>query len=213
MAFISFEGIDGCGKTTQIQRLHEYLEARGTRVFTTREPGGAALSEAIRELVLETRLASTREQQDVAEIAPRAELLLFAAARAQHVEEKIRPSLARGETVLCDRFIDSTEAYQGGGLGLSGEHIAWLNSFATGGLFPDITFWLDVSARESLQRRAQSRGDTDRIEERGLLFQERVQQAFARIAAREPQRVVRIDAAKTIDEVHAEIVRVLAAKF
>lgn len=223
MAFISFEGIDGCGKTTQIKLLRAHLEARGATIFATREPGGAVLSEAIRDLVLQTRaantqstntqVASTRARESAADITPRAELLLFAAARAQHVEEKIRPALLRGEIVLCDRFTDSTEAYQGGGLKLSTENIAWLNAFATSGLFPDITFWLDLSPREGVARRAKSRGEADRIEERGLHFQEEVRAAFARIAARDTKRVVRIDAEKTVEEIHADIARVLATRF
>lgn len=224
MAFLSFEGIDGCGKSTQLELLRAHLQARGQRVLATREPGGAPLSEAIRDLVLQTRAASTRgaehggdaEKSDAeraAEIAPRAELLLFAAARTQHVEETIRPALARGAIVLCDRFTDSTEAYQGGGLGLDEKQIAWLNEYATGGLFPDLTFWLDVEPHQALQRRAAARGTSDRIEERGLIFQEKVRRSFATIAAREPQRIVSIDGSQNVEEIHAEIVRVLAEKF
>jgi dTMP kinase len=160
--FISFEGIDGCGKTTQVELLRAHLESREARVLTTREPGGTALAEAIRNYLL-----TSREP-----LASRTELLLFAAARAQHVEEAMRPALVRNEIVLCDRFVDSTTAYQGTGLGLDADVHRTVERLCNGGLLPQVTFLLDIDPLVGLRRRAEQRGESqDRIEERGILFQ------------------------------------------
>ena len=196
--FISFEGIDGCGKTTQLQLLRSHLEKMGYPVVTTREPGGTALAEAIRNYLLHSSQA----------LEARAELLLFSAARAQHVAELIRPALNLGKVVLCDRFADSTVAYQGGGLGLEIDFITRLNSFATDSLQPDITFLLDVAPQMGWQRRS-GMDEEDRIESRGLDFQERVRAAFLDLASSEPTRVVVIDGALPVEEVHRRIVEVL----
>jgi dTMP kinase len=180
--------------------LRAHLESRNARVFTTREPGGTALAEAIRNYLL-----SSREP-----LAPRSELLLFGAARAQHVEETIRPALARGEIVLCDRFVDSTTAYQGAGLGLDATFIAQLNTFATDGLLPQVTFLLDIDPLTGLRRRAEQRGESqDRIEERGIQFQRRVRDGFNEAARLNLERIVLLDAAKPAKIVHNHIVRVL----
>jgi dTMP kinase len=198
--FISFEGIDGCGKTTQVELLRAHLESRDARVLTTREPGGTALAEAIRNYLL-----TSREP-----LAARTELLLFGAARAQHVEKTIRPALARGEIVLCDRFVDSTTAYQGTGLGLDATFIAQLNAFATGGLLPQVTFLLDIDPLVGLRRRAEQRGESqDRIEERGIQFQCRVRDGFHDAAQQNAERIVVLDATKPAKIVHDHIVRVL----
>jgi dTMP kinase len=198
--FVSFEGIDGCGKTTQIELLRAHLESRNVRVLTTREPGGTPLAEAIRNYLL-----TSREP-----LAARSELLLFGAARAQHVDETIRPALARGEIVLCDRFVDSTTAYQGAGLGLDATFIAQLNAFATNGLLPHVTFLLDVDPLAGLKRRAEQRGESqDRIEERGLEFQRCVRDGFLAAAKENAERIVILDASAPAKIVHNRVVRVL----
>ena len=190
--FITFEGIDGCGKTTQLNRLKARLEARGVEVVATREPGGTALAESLRATLLHG-----------GDIAARAELLLFGAARAQHAHEIIRPALERGAWVLCDRFIDSSESYQGGGLGLSRDFIRAMNEFATGGLTPDLTFFVDVAPAIGASRRAGEKAD--RIEARGAEFGQRVRAVYLEIAAREKARVVTVDGALAPDEVEAAI--------
>ena len=175
--FVVLEGIDGCGKTTQLERLREWLPSSGlmpsgARLLTSREPGGTPLGQALRELLL----------HPPAEASPcsDAELLLYAADRAQHVAGVIRPALEAGDWVLCDRFTGSTVAYQGYGRGLPLERIAALEGFATGGLEPDLTLWLDLPLEESLRRR---RGRAaDRIEASGHAFLERVAAGFATLA-------------------------------
>ena len=190
--FISFEGIDGCGKTTQLNRLRAHLELRGIEVVTTREPGGTTLAESLRQTLLHG-----------GDIEARAELLLFGAARAQHAREIIRPALKRGAWVLCDRFIDSSEAYQGGGLGLDRAFIRAMNSFATDDLTPARTFLVDVSPAVAASRRAGEKAD--RIEARGTDFSARVRAVYLEIAARETERVVLIDGELTPDDVEAAI--------
>ncbi len=196
--FLTFEGIDGCGKSTQWNLLADYFRAAGREVVSTREPGGTQLAEAIRNYLLHT-------QQPLAE---RAELLLFGAARAQHVEEVIRPALQRRAIVLSDRFMDSSVAYQGAGLGLPVSFIRQMNAFATWSAQPDLTLVFDVDVETAQQRRRASRGD-DRIEARGLEFQEKVRQGFLKIAEDEPKRVVVFDAAPTPDEIHQTVLNVL----
>ena len=168
------------------------LSARGSEAICTREPGGTALAESLRQTLLHG-----------GDIAARAELLLFGAARAQHAREIIAPALARGAHVLCDRFIDSSEAYQGGGLGLNREFIRAMNAFATDDLTPDITFYLDVSPATAASRRAGGRAD--RIEARGLEFSERVRAAYRQIAAREGARIVTLDAETAPDAIEAAL--------
>jgi dTMP kinase len=196
--FLSFEGIDGCGKTTQLTLLHARLESAGHTVVATREPGGTALAEAIREYLLHS----------VQPLDKTTELLLFGAARAQHVTEVISPALERGTIVLSDRFADSSLAYQGGGLGIGADFIRRMNAFAAQGVRPDITIVLDVDPLVGLQRRTTQRGE-DRIEERGLDFQRRVRDAFLDIARHEPERVIVLDGGAPAKIVHNRIVRAL----
>ena len=176
-AFIVLEGIDGCGKTTQLQALRDWLPLSGlmppsARLIATREPGGTALGLALRQLLL--------HPPATVQPAPTAELLLYAADRSQHVAEVIRPALDRGDWVLCDRFTGSTAAYQGYGRGLNLEMIRALEYIATGGLQPDLTLWLDVSLAESCRRRG---GElADRIEGEGLAFLGRVADGFRILA-------------------------------
>ncbi len=202
--FISFEGIDGCGKTTQLELLRAHLESEftktqsSTRIVQTREPGGTHLAETIRGYLLHSSTP----------IHGHAELLLFGASRAQHVEEIIRPALSRGDWVLCDRFTDSTTAYQGGGLGLDTTFIKQLNAFATDKLLPDLTLLFDVDVETAQERRRTQRG-TDRIEARGLEFQEKVRQTYLQIARDEPNRVMVFEANAPAKIVHNRVVRVL----
>ena len=181
--FVSFEGIDGCGKTTQLRLLAAWLERRGHRVVVTREPGGTALAEGVRALIL----------HPAAPLAPGTELLLFGAARAQHVAEIVRPALETGAWVLSDRFADSSLAYQGAGLGLDPEFIAAMNRFATGALEPDLTLLFDLEPATGARRRAGVR--EDQIEARGLEFQTRVRARYLELAASAPERFRLIDAA------------------
>ena len=185
--FISFEGIDGSGKTTQLKRLAARLEETGLTVVSTREPGGTRLAEAIRALLLDAG----------DEVDARAELLLFGASRAAHVAQIIRPALEANQWVLSDRFGDSSEAYQGA-LDLEPDFIRAMNRFATGELAPKRTFFLDVAPEVGFERRRG--GGEDRIEARGLEFLAKVRANYLEIARREPDRFVVLDGALSPDE-------------
>jgi len=194
--FVVLEGIDGCGKTTQLQALRDWLPssglmAPGAALLVTREPGGTALGQALRQLLLHPPGEAAPE--------PTAELLLYAADRAQHVEQTIRPALERGDWVLSDRFAGSTAAYQGHGRGLSMALIGQLEAIATGGLVADLTLWLDVPLEESMRRR----GDrpADRIEASGQAFLQRVADGFGALAAQRAWH--RVDASQAPDQVSA----------
>ena len=189
--FVSFEGLDGCGKTTQARLLAAALEETGVEVVLTREPGGTPLGEQIRDLVLHGD-----------HVAPWAEAALYAAARAQHVEELIRPALARGATVVCDRYVDSSVAYQGAGRELGVEEVLALNLTAVDGLLPDLTFLVEIDVDAALARI----GDKgDRIERAEAEFWPRVAEAYRALAARFPERYVVIDGRRGIAEVSEEI--------
>jgi dTMP kinase len=195
----SFEGIDGSGKSTQVRLLAEALAARGHTVHLVREPGGTPTSEAIRSLLLDPE----------AHIAPRAELLLFSAARAQLVEEAIRPALERGDVVIADRFFDSTTAYQGGGRGLADP--GWLDAFhrfVTGGLVPARTYLVDVPLEVAAMRRGAdaSRDGADRMEAGGEAFFGRVREAYRHLAAVDPGRVLTVDGTRPAADLHHDIV-------
>jgi dTMP kinase len=181
--FITFEGVEGCGKTTQIDRLHKHLVSKGHRVEVTREPGGVALAEAIRGLLLDPA------QKGMSAVA---ELLLYEAARAQHVSERIKPALDSGAIVLCDRFADSTTAYQGAGRLLYPGLVAELHHVACDGVWPRRTYLLDVPVEEGLMRRARQRSK-DRIENEPLDFHQRVRDGFLLLAKTEPERIHVID--------------------
>ena len=198
--FITFEGGEGCGKSTQIRLLADRLQAAGKEVLLTREPGGTALAERIRSLV--------REESDDPPNS-RAETLLFIASRAQVVENVIRPALASGTWVLCDRFADSTFAYQGYGRGLDLEELKRINSFATGGLEPDMTILLnvspEVSAKRMRAREAATNTDADRMEKAGDGFHTRLRQGFLELAAAEPERFAVIQADGSVEEVEEAV--------
>lgn len=198
--FITFEGIDGSGKSTQIDLLEEYLRKKNIEVVKLREPGGTELSEQIRVILLHSGK----------NISPVTELLLFNAARSCLVDTIIKPALAAGKTVICDRFYDSTTAYQGYGRGLPPRDVAGCNMTATGGLKPDITFYLEIPLQLSADRT--NHRSQDRMEKSGDEFFLRVIAGFNRIAAEEPERFVKIDASKGIEEVNREIFRIIEQK-
>ncbi|HBT82298.1 MAG: dTMP kinase [Desulfuromonadales bacterium GWD2_61_12] len=206
--FITFEGIEGSGKTSQIRRLGERLLRLGQRVVVTREPGGCPIADDIRRILL---------HPDSSALVPRAELLLYAAARAQHVEEVIRPGLAGGAIVLCDRFTDATLAYQGGGRGLDRTLITELNTLATSGILPDLTLLLDLPAADGLLR-AHARNEALALHEEGrfeaehLDFHCRVRQGYLDLALATPRFAV-IDATGTRATVEAQIDHVVAQRF
>jgi dTMP kinase len=187
--FISFEGADGSGKSTQAELLCAALAAEGRDVVLTREPGGTELGERIRALLLEGP-----------EMVPLAEAALFAASRAQHVEQVIRPALARGADVVCDRYVDSSLAYQGIGRGLGLDEILQLNLAVTRGLLPDVTFLLLLDPRVAASRWAKA----DRLEREGLEFQRRVDTAYRELAERFPERIVTIDATGAVEAIARE---------
>lgn len=191
---VTFEGGEGAGKSTQIRLLADRLAASGYRVRLLREPGGTAVGEAVRSILLDTAHAG---------MDPRAELLLYEAARAQLVGEVIEPALESGEIVLCDRFYDSTTAYQGFGRALDVQRVGDLNELATGGLRPDLTIVLDIDPRAGVTR-ATAHG-ADRLEAEGDSFHELVRSGFLEIAAREPERVIVIDGARSVDDVASDV--------
>jgi dTMP kinase len=189
---IAFEGVEGAGKSTQLELLRRQLEGRGREVVVTREPGGTPVGERVRALLLDPE----------AEIHPRAEALLFAAARAELVERVIRPALERGAVVLCDRYLDSSLAYQGGARGLGRGPVEEVNRLATGGLLPDLVVLLDLDPADGLRRR---QGDRDRIEAQDLEFHRRVREAFRALADADPKRFAVVDAAAPVPEVAARV--------
>lgn len=200
--FIVFEGVEGAGKTTQIQQTAAWLQQQSggdKSVITTREPGGTKLGQRIRQVLL--------EDPDI-QIDNRAELLLYAADRAQHIKSIIEPQLALGNIVLCDRFTDSTIAYQGYGRGFDLDEIDRVNQLATGGLNSDLTIWLDLDVSIGLQRVAQ-RGKPDRMERATIDFHQRVQQGYQELAKSYPDRIVRIDANQPEAIVQAAIQAIL----
>jgi len=197
--FITFEGPDGCGKSTQVAPLADYLRSKGRVVYTTREPGGTEISDQVRQIIMAMKNTSMH---------PRTELLLFLSARAQLVEEVIRPRLAAGEIVISDRYADSTLAYQGYGHGVDLDVIRSLLKFATGGLKPDLTLLLDVDAETGLRRRQTGGGEWNRLDAYQLEFHRRVREGYHELAALEPERWVTVDGAQTPEMVQFAIRRV-----
>lgn len=194
--FISFEGGEGAGKSTQVQRLRQWLEDLGHPVLVTRQPGGTAYGQRIRQLILEPNAAET--------LSAKAELFLYLADRAHHVDTVIQPALDAGQMVICDRYIDSTLAYQGYGRGLDLQELKTLNHLATSGLKPALTIWLDIAP--SLGReRILGRQALDRLEAESLAFHERVRAGYQALALEEPARWLRLDATQSEQAVFAEI--------
>ena len=198
--FITFEGGDGCGKTTQIKLIDEYLRDKGYKTLLTREPGSKGLGVKLREILLNYD----------GEVSPTCESFLFLADRAQHVDCIIKPALEDGVIVLCDRHTDSTVAYQGYGRGLDLEQIHKLNNIATSGLKPDLTIVLDVDVKTS---QARVGNEKDRMESAGIEFFERVRKGFLEIAKQEPNRVKVVDSTQSIEEIHKQIVELIQKCF
>ena len=195
--FITFEGADGCGKTTQVGLVEEELTKKGYNVLRTREPGGAKLGVKLREILL--------HYDGV--VAPDCELFLYLADRAQHINTVIKPALEKGCIVLCDRHTDSTVAYQGYGRGIDLERINYLNNIAIAGLKPHLTVVFDVDSEVAQTRLG---GEKDRLEALGLEFHKKVRQGYLEIAKQEPERVKVVDANKPVGEVFEEVAKLLA---
>jgi dTMP kinase len=213
--FITFEGLDGSGKTTQLRRLADFLKAEGRTVITLRQPGGTALGDRIRGILLDSRSEAT-----LGPIAPTAEMALMFADRAQAIEEIINPALAQGHIVLCDRFTDSSEAYQGGGRQLGSERILQMHRAACGNLQPDLTILLLPPLASSLHRARrrndrhtrQHGTDENRFERESDDFYRRIYEKYEEIAAREPHRVVVIRDEASIDQIEARIREIVASR-
>ena len=201
--FITFEGIDGCGKSTQCELLKDFLRESGKDFIFVREPGGTVIGERRREILLDKKNT---------QMTARTELLLFEAARAQITEEVIRPALEEGKTVICDRFFDSSSAYQGMARGMGMDFVSGLNMAATGGLAPDVTFFFDISAEEALERRGKRGEASDRIELAGLRFQEDVRKGYLELAKNSDGRIVTIDATQGIEEIFGIVKEALEGK-
>jgi dTMP kinase len=208
--FVTFEGLDGCGKSTQLNRLANVLRGEGIEVVVTREPGGTSIGDCIRGLLLDSRTQ---------QVSPKAELALMFASRMQNIDEQIRPALEAGKFVLCDRFTDSSEAYQGYGRRLGSEMVLELDRVLCGGLRPDMTVLMDSEIAHSVERarrRNQQKAELqneNRFEQENRGFFERVHEGFLAIAKREPERVFLIDARRAPDVVHEEIVREVRRRF
>jgi dTMP kinase len=199
--FITFEGIEGCGKSTQVRLAAERLSRAGHEVVVTREPGGCPIADAIRAILLDARNSA---------MVPMTELLLYAAARAQHIAEVVEPALASGKIVLCDRFTDSTLTYQGFGRKLDRELIARLNALAAGSIKPDMTLLFDCPVETGLARamariNANSTAREERFEQESLLFHERIRDGFLSLAAAEPSRFVVLNGSRSIGEIETMV--------
>ena len=194
--FITFEGADGCGKTTQLKLLAEYLTNKGLEVVITREPGAKGLGEKVREILLNYD----------GEVSDRCESFLFLADRAQHIDMIINPAIAQGKIILCDRHTDSSVAYQGYGRGLSIERINMLNDLAVNGRYPDMTFVFDIDVETSMKCVGDEK---DRMESAGMEFFNRVRNGYLEIAKQEPNRVKVLDARKSIEEIHKDVIELI----
>jgi dTMP kinase len=201
--FISFEGLDYSGKSTQIALLRDFLEKNGHQVYTMREPGGTSISEKIREILLDKKNSNMTE---------RCEIFLYSAARVQLVEERIFPLLNDGYFVVADRFVDSTTAYQGYGRRLDLQMVQAINQAATFGLLPSVTFYLRLLPEQMYERAPQSGRAPDRLETAGAEFYRRVFQGYEKLAENNPQRFVVIDATQSIEHIHQQIVEVVKKK-
>ena len=201
--FITLEGPEGSGKSSQLPELAEWMRRQGYDVFTTREPGGTSIGDQIRSVL--GNLENTAMQ-------PRTEILLFLAARAQLVEEVMRPLLAKGAIILCDRYADSTLAYQGYGHGIHLDTLRKLLDFATGGLYPDLTLLLDLDVQSGLDRRKNSGGEWNRLDAYALAFHQRVRQGYLELAQSEPDRWITINADRPFEEVQLALQKALTEK-
>ena len=200
--FITFEGCDGCGKSTQLTRLREYLEAANVPFIFTREPGGGKISEGIREILLNGKNA---------EMSDECEALLYAASRAQHIRDRVAPALEEGKVVVCDRYVDSSFAYQAHARGLGMEFVSKINAFALESFLPDLTFFIDLSPEEAFIRKRGADAN-DRIEQAGIEFHNRVYQGYLSVAKANPDRFVVLNGRQTIDEIAADVRKALETK-
>ncbi|MBP3895563.1 MAG: dTMP kinase [Mogibacterium sp.] len=192
--FITLEGGDGAGKSTQIRNIESFFDKKGLVVVHTREPGGTAISEKLRDILLDS---GNLEMHAVTE------MLIYAASRAQHVRELVKPALEKGHIVICDRFLDSSIAYQAYGRGL-GDMVDIVNSYATEGLTPDITFWMDIDPKEGKER-VSKMGDFDRLEMEQMDFHYKVYGGYKALSEKYPGRIKRIDASKSVEEISEDI--------
>ena len=197
--FITFEGCDGCGKSTQLTLLSAYLEEQGIAHIFTREPGGGKISEAIREILLNGKNA---------EMSDACEALLYAAARAQHLADRVEPALAEGKLVVCDRYVDSSFAYQAYARGLGFEFIDKINSFATSNYLPDLTVFIELTPEEAFQRK-HGADENDRLEQAGMAFHKKVYEGYVALAEKYPERIVKINGRKTPDQIFSEVLGIL----
>ncbi len=203
MTFITFEGIEGSGKTTQIRLLMAWFQETGRQALLTREPGGTHIGEQVRDILLDRKNT---------EIMPEAEILLFSAARAQIVRELIRPRLEEGWIVVCDRFADSTLAYQGYGHGLPLEDLMGITQFATGGLWPDLTIYLDLEVETGLRRKAATPEEWNRMEAKEVAYHRRVREGYQALAAQNQERWLILDANQSVAHIQAQIRERVAEK-
>ena len=200
--FITFEGCDGCGKSTQLKLFSEYLTEQGVAHIFTREPGGGKISEAIREILLNGKNA---------EMTDECEALLYAAARAQHLADRVSPALNEGKLVICDRYVDSSFAYQAYGRNLGTEFIGKINAFAVENFLPDATVFIDLTPEDAFVRK-HGADENDRLEQAGMAFHNRVYQGFDEMAKANPDRFIRVDGRQTPEAIFAEILQKLKEK-
>ena len=200
--FITFEGCDGCGKSTQLKLLSEYLTKNDVPHIFTREPGGGKISEAIREILLNGKNA---------EMTDECEALLYAASRAQHLRDKVEPALSSGKLVVCDRYVDSSFAYQAFARGLGFEFIEKINAFALENYLPDCTVFFDLTPEEAFERK-HGADENDRLEQAGMEFHKKVYAGYKTLAEKYPERIVCINARQTPEEIAKEVIEVLKKK-
>jgi len=201
--FITMEGPDGSGKTTQIELLKTYLESKGYDIVITREPGGTVISEAIRAIIL------NKEYQEMSHMT---ELLLYASARAQLVNQVIKPALAEGKAVICDRFVESSAVYQGIGRGLGVSTVYEVNNYALGDVKPKLTIFMDLDAKDGIERK-ENQTELDRMEMEDLSFHERVVEGYRQLAELYPERIFPVDATLPIEKIHSIIVNEVEKRF
>lgn len=197
--FITFEGCEGCGKSTQVRLFNEYLAKKGIPHIFTREPGGEKISEEIRRILLDANNA---------EMTSECEALLYAASRVQHLNDRVEPALAAGKIVVCDRYVDSSLAYQGYGRGLGVEFVSGVNAYALQNYMPDVTIFIDLSPEAAFKRK-HGADENDRLEQAGMPFHQRVYDGFKQLAAAYPNRYVCVDGNQTPDEIFAAVLAVL----
>lgn len=200
--FITFEGCDGCGKSTQLRKFNEYLTKEGVPHIFTREPGGGKISEAIREILLNGKNA---------EMTDECEALLYAAARVQHLHDRVEPALREGKLVVCDRYVDSSLAYQAFARGLGREFVEKINAYALENYLPDLTVFIDLTPEAAFLRK-HGADENDRLEQAGMAFHKKVYEGYKTLAKEYPERIVCVDGNQTPDEIFDEVLSILKAK-